>query len=58
MQMHRAANNALIAHANQNSAEMQEAIGEMEASSHLVLSNQEKMAKSAEADADLLCQAH
>ena len=58
MQMHRAANNALVAHANQNMAEMQEAIGQMEASSHQVLSNLERMAKSAEADADLLCQAH
>lgn len=58
MEIHQAANNALTAHANSNMVDMLREIGKMEDASQQVLSNLEKMAKSAEADADLLCQAH
>jgi len=56
--IHQAANNALVAHANKNMDEMLKEIGKMEIASQQVLANLEKMAKSAEIDADLLCQAH
>ena len=58
MIVHQAAVKALSANASDNIPHMLNEVGKMEEASLLVLSNLEKMAHSAEANADLLCQSH